>query len=55
LRRVAIEPEFAAEVFEVEGRGRIRLIPLQLLSVLLVFALSPTTLRALYAMRAAAR
>lgn len=55
LRRVAIEPEFAAETFELDGRGRIRIVPLRLLSVLLRFALSPVTLRAVYAARAAAR
>ncbi|RCX31299.1 DUF2953 domain-containing protein [Thioalbus denitrificans] len=55
LRRVAIEPEFAAETFELDGRGRIRIVPLRLLSVLLRFALSPVTLRAVYATRAAAR
>jgi hypothetical protein len=55
LRRVAIEPEFAAEIFELDGRGRIRIVPLRLLSVLLRFALSPVTLHALYATRAAAR
>lgn len=55
LRRVAIEPEFAAGTFELDGRGRIRIVPLRLLSVLLRFALSPVTLRALYATRAATR
>lgn len=55
LRRVAIEPEFAAETCELDGRGRIRIVPLRLLSVLLRFALSPVTLRAVYATRAAAR
>ncbi|MDD3448904.1 MAG: hypothetical protein PHF72_07730 [Gammaproteobacteria bacterium] len=55
LRRITIEPEFAAGTFELDGRGRIRIVPLRLLSVLLRFALSPVTLRALYATRAAAR
>ena len=53
--RIAIEPQFAAEAFEVDGSGDIRIIPVQLLFVLLVFLLSPGTLRALYAARAAAR
>lgn len=51
---LAIEPEFAAEIFELDGEGRIRIIPLQVLLVLLVFFLSPGTLRVLYTMRAGA-
>jgi hypothetical protein len=53
--RVAIEPEFTSEAFEVYGKGRIRIIPLQLLFVMLVFLLSPSALRALHAMRVEAR
>jgi hypothetical protein len=53
--RVAIEPEFTTETVEVDGNGHIRIIPIQLLLVFLVFLLSPTTLRALYAMGVKAR
>jgi hypothetical protein len=52
---LAVTPDFHAEAFDVDGRGRIRVIPLQLLATLVVFALSPTTFRALYAMRSGAR
>ena len=50
VARIAITPDFAAEVLEVEGQGQIRIIPLQWLAVILLFALSPTTLRALRAL-----
>jgi len=53
--RVAIEPEFSSEALEVDGKGRIRIIPIQLLFVILVFALSPSMLRALYTMGVEAR
>ena len=55
VARVAIEPEFTSEAFEVYGKGRIRIIPIQLLFVMLVFLLSPSALRALHAMRVEAR
>jgi hypothetical protein len=55
LTRVAIEPEFTSEALEVDGKGCIRIIPIQLLFVMLVFVLSPSTLRALRTMRAEAR
>jgi hypothetical protein len=55
VTRVAIEPEFTSEVLEVDGKGRIRIIPIQLLFVILVFVLSPSTLRALYTMGVEAR
>ena len=44
--QVSIQPDFAAEVFEYQGRGYISVIPLQVLALLLAFALSPVTLRA---------
>lgn len=50
VTRVAIEPEFTTETLEVDSKGHIRIIPLQLLFVIFVFLLSPTTLRALYTM-----
>lgn len=52
---VTIEPAFSAEAFEIDGHGHIRVIPIQLLFVILVFVLSPTTLRALRTMRSEAR
>ena len=55
VARVTLEPEFTSEALELDGRGRIRIIPLQLLFLMLVFALSPNTLRALRTTRAEAR
>jgi hypothetical protein len=55
VSRVAIEPDFSSEVLEVDGKGCIRIIPIQLLFVVLVFMLSPSTLRALRTMRVGAR
>lgn len=50
---IAIEPQFTCAAFDFDMRSRIRLIPLQLLFTVLIFALSPGTLRALRAARAA--
>jgi hypothetical protein len=55
VARVAIEPEFSTETLEVDGKGHIRIIPIQLQFVILVFLLSPITLRALYTMGRAGR
>jgi hypothetical protein len=55
VTRVVIEPEFSTEVLEVDGKGHIRIIPVQLLLVILLFVISPTTLRALYSMGVKAR
>jgi hypothetical protein len=52
--RVAVEPDFGGEALEIDGRGDIRVVPLQLLWAILVFALSPVTLRALRTARAEA-
>lgn len=52
---IVIAPQFSARVFEVDAKTRIRVIPIQLLSVMLIFVLTPSTLRALYAMRGAAQ
>jgi len=51
---IAIEPEFTSEAFEIDAKGDIRIIPIQLLWVMLIFVLSPGTLRVLYALKAAA-
>jgi 4-amino-4-deoxy-L-arabinose transferase-like glycosyltransferase len=48
VARVTIQPEFTTEALELDGKGRIRIIPINLLFVVLVFLLSPMTLRALY-------
>ncbi|MCP5191319.1 MAG: DUF2953 domain-containing protein [Pseudomonadales bacterium] len=45
----SIQPDFAAEVFEYQGQGHVSFIPIQVLALLLFFALSPVTLRALRA------
>lgn len=55
VARVVIQPEFTTEALEVDGKGRIRIIPIQLLCVVIVFLLSPMTLRALYRMGGKAR
>ncbi len=47
--RVSIEPDFAGEVLEVEGVGDLRVVPGRVIVVVLAFALSPVTLRALRA------
>jgi hypothetical protein len=52
--RLAIEPDFTSEALDLNGKGRIRIIPIQLLFMFLGFVLSPTTLRALHTMRAEA-
>lgn len=45
--RVSIEPDFGGEAFEIEGRGHVRVIPIQLLAVIARFLLAPATRRAL--------
>lgn len=52
---IALAPQFTTRVFALDGRARIRVIPIRLLSVILVFILTPCTLRALHAMKGAAR
>lgn len=44
--RVSIEPEFMEAVLEFQVQGRARLVPLQLLALVLGFVLSPAALRA---------
>jgi len=43
---VRIEPEFVDPVLEFDAHGRILLVPLQLLTLLIAFALSPAAIRA---------
>ena len=47
-----IEPEFTTETFNFHGEGHIRIIPLQLICVVLAFLISPSTLRAVKVMSA---
>ena len=49
--RIEIQPDFADEVFVFVSDGRIRVVPLELVLVLLAFALSPKTIRAYRVMR----
>lgn len=49
VMQVSVQPDFAAEVFEYQGRGHISIVPIQVLALLIAFALSPVTLRALRA------
>jgi hypothetical protein len=41
VARIAITPDFAGEAFEIDAQGRVRVIPLQLLVVVLMFVLPP--------------
>ena len=43
---IRIEPEFADAAFDFDARGRFLLVPLQLLALFVVFALSPPSIRA---------
>lgn len=43
---IEIEPEFIDAVMEVESHGNFRFIPLQFIAVVIVFILSPVTIRA---------
>lgn len=52
VSRIYIEPEFYDEVFDVQTDGRIKVVPLQLVGLILGFLLSFNTLRAYRAMRA---
>lgn len=45
---LSLEPDFVEERLVVLGRGELFVVPLQLLALLLVFALSPTTVRAAF-------
>lgn len=43
---ISIEPEFQEMIFELDGSGEVRIIPLQLLYIVMGFMLSPTLWRA---------
>lgn len=46
--RVRIDPDFTAEVLEVDGSGRVRVVPLAVIAVLLAFAFAPANLATLF-------
>lgn len=48
---VSIVPEFVEPALELRARGRLRVIPLQVLALAISFALSPTSFRAFRALR----
>ena len=47
---VAIHPEFTGAAFRIDGEGAVRIVPIEVIATLFAFALSPVTLRALYAL-----
>lgn len=47
---VAIEPDFTGETLWIDGQGKLRIIPLEIIATVVAFALSPVTWRALYAL-----
>ena len=47
---LVIQPEFTGAAFQIDGAGVVRILPIEVLGTLLAFALSPVTLRALYAL-----
>ena len=49
IPNIYIEPDFMAETFYVEGKGEIRIIPMRVLYTVTIFLLSPTTIRAIWA------
>ena len=44
--QVEIEPEFIDAVLEIDSHGQFQFIPLQLIALIVVFILSPTTIQA---------
>lgn len=48
---VYIEPDFTETVLDLKSNGRLRVVPLQVMTLLLVFLLSINTMRALHAIR----
>lgn len=48
---IVLEPEFTDPVLDIEGQGRFNLIPLQFIALVIMFLLSPTTMRAWNAVR----
>lgn len=52
--QVAIEPEFIAAAFELDGHARIRIVPLRIIVPVLAFLLSPTVWQSIRRARRAA-
>lgn len=48
---VHLEPEFMGPVLEIESHGEFLLVPLQFIALAVAFVVSPTTIRAWYALR----
>jgi hypothetical protein len=46
-----IEPEFSDPIFEVQSHGKFRLVPIHIIALMIVFMLSPVTLRAWHTLR----
>ena len=46
-----IEPAFIKPIFEIESHGQFRLVPIQVIALMIVFMLSPATLRSWHTLR----
>lgn len=51
VTQVDIQPDFSEEVLDFSSSGRVRVVPLEYLAVMIRFMVSPTTFRAIRAMR----
>ncbi len=47
---LVIQPEFTGAALQIDSEGAIRILPIEIIGTLFAFALSPVTLRALYAL-----
>lgn len=47
---LSIQPEFTGATCQVNGEGVLRIVPIEIIGTLCIFALSPVTIRALYAL-----
>ena len=47
---LVIQPDFTDAVLQIDGEGAVRILPIEVIATLFAFALSPVTLRALYAL-----
>ena len=48
---LVVEPDFIEERLEVEGSGRLQLVPLKVIAITIAFLVSPEIWRGIYAMR----
>jgi hypothetical protein len=46
--RITLEPDFQAESVYLDGRGRVRIVPLQVIFTVLAFVFSPITISAMW-------